>query len=586
MVFQDLQLHIFNMQRPEYVVPSIYGNRHPGSYRTRPVPSRADGHRRRIDGQRRPSGGPYSRPASGRAPEFCQNIPPPRLIISPKLSTAGPTPEAVSASNVLWTRLNTGTNHREPLLPTPTARVPNQESWGFGGGYPEKCRRPELEKDEEWKFLYEKPLEGNEQQKNPEDKGPQDKEQVEAVSQHHGNLAAPAPKVPVKTPVLIDLTGDSDDEQPTKEDDPERVAEIEKMQQENVEKKKSIQEEPISPSSSPHNSQDSQDPRSSSTLPLPLKSIKMELAADPMEDHETRLLEKMRAFCPARVEEIMRMQRENRERKEALTRNSGCQKMNKLSGPNLLDPNKEGTILSRSTRTRSDRRPRYAISPPRTQKEFERSFRGRRRESYHRDRWDGRGSSQYSRDCTTRKSSCSSRKRKMSLTNTDQVLDRVRIRLVQLIASLPASADGYLIPLRHQIQQALMTQQHLQHLQMQQMHNIQHLQQALIGHMGIPMTMGVPVYHMVSMVPTNQIEQLQKIQQWQQQQQQLAFQQQQYFHQMANQQTKQAPIPAKNPIISHPSDATGFGSGSQEEDDDIQILPKPVKIRKIKVEDV
>ncbi|CAO4367101.1 unnamed protein product [Caenorhabditis nigoni] len=208
------------MQRPEYVVPSIYGNRHPnrpGSSGTRPVPSRADGHRRRVDGQRRPLGGPSDRQASGRAPELCPNIPPPRLIISPKLSTAGPTPEAVSASNVLWNRLNTGTNHREPLLPTPTARVPNQESWGFGGGYPEKCRRPELEKDEEWKFLYEKPLEGNEQQKNPEDKGPQDKEQVGAGSQQ--NLAAPAPKAPVKTPMLIDLTADSDDEQPTKEDE-------------------------------------------------------------------------------------------------------------------------------------------------------------------------------------------------------------------------------------------------------------------------------------------------------------------------------------------------------------------------------
>ncbi|CAO4386615.1 unnamed protein product [Caenorhabditis nigoni] len=186
-------------------------------------------------------------------------------------------------------------------------------------------------------------------------------------------------------------------------------------------------------------------------------------------------------------------------------------------------------------------------------------------------------------------------KSEMSLTNTDHVLDRVRIRLVQLIASLPASADGYLIPLRHQIQQAFMTQQHLQHLQMQQMHHIQHLQQALIGQVGVPVTMGVPVYHMVNMVPIHQIEQLQKIQLWQQhahahngflgQQQQLAFQQQQYFHQMAIQQTKQAPIPAKTPIISHPSDTTGFGSGSQEEDD-IQILPKPVKIRKIKVEDV
>ncbi|ULU08285.1 hypothetical protein L3Y34_019440 [Caenorhabditis briggsae] len=219
------------MQRPEYVVPSIYDSNRRGSSGSRMVSSRTFGSRRWADRQRRPADGSSSGPASGRAPKFCSSIPPPRLIIAPKLSTAptGPTPEAVSASNVLWNRLNTEKRTSEPLLPTPTSKTPIQENFGFRGGYPEKCRRPELEKDEEWKFLYEKPLEGNEQQKNPEEKGPQVKEQVEAGSQHHRNLAAPAPsKQPAKVlGPIIDLTGDSDDEEPSAEDE-EALARIER----------------------------------------------------------------------------------------------------------------------------------------------------------------------------------------------------------------------------------------------------------------------------------------------------------------------------------------------------------------------
>ncbi|CAR99165.1 Protein CBG25722 [Caenorhabditis briggsae] len=168
------------------------------------VSSRTFGSRRWADRQRRPADGSSSGPASGRAPKFCSSIPPPRLIIAPKLSTAptGPTPEAVSASNVLWNRLNTEKRTSEPLLPTPTSKTPIQENFGFRGGYPEKCRRPELEKDEEWKFLYEKPLE---------------------------DLAAPAPsKQPAKVlGPIIDLTGDSDDEEPSAEDE-EALARIER----------------------------------------------------------------------------------------------------------------------------------------------------------------------------------------------------------------------------------------------------------------------------------------------------------------------------------------------------------------------
>ncbi|UMM19658.1 hypothetical protein L5515_015154 [Caenorhabditis briggsae] len=101
----------------------------------------------------------------------------------------------------------------------------------------------------------------------------------------------------------------------------------------------------------------------------------------------------------------------------------------------------------------------------------------------------------------------------MLLPNTDQVLDRVRIRLVQLIASLPPSPDGYLIPLRHQIQEASMTEYQSQYPR---------LQHALIGH---TMNMVIPMYHMVNMMPPHQIEQVETVQQvhqWQQQAQQCA----------------------------------------------------------------
>ncbi|UMM20212.1 hypothetical protein L5515_015552 [Caenorhabditis briggsae] len=193
------------MQRPEYVVPSIYDSNRRGSSGSRMVSSRTFGSRRWADRQRRPADGSSSGPASGRAPKFCSSIPPPRLIIAPKLSTAptGPTPEAVSASNVLWNRLNTEKRTREPLLPTPTSKTPIQENFGFRGG--------------------------NEQQKNPEEKGPQVKEQVEAGSQHHRNLAAPAPsKQPAKVlGPIIDLTGDSDDEEPSAKDE-EALARIER----------------------------------------------------------------------------------------------------------------------------------------------------------------------------------------------------------------------------------------------------------------------------------------------------------------------------------------------------------------------
>ncbi|UMM20214.1 hypothetical protein L5515_015553 [Caenorhabditis briggsae] len=225
---------------------------------------------------------------------------------------------------------------------------------------------------------------------------------------------------------------------------PERVAEIRKMQRERIEVMKSSGFDEMDTAgrfSAPHNPKGP----AFATCRDPLISIKQEPVAEPVteEDQETRLLEKMRSCCPARVEEIMRMQRENRERKEAievqkvsgcgaLTRNSGDQEMNKLSGQSLLDPNKEGTMLSRSSRIHSercDRRPRYAISPPRTQKEVERSrisFRERRRESYHRDRREARGSSQYSRDRSTQTrrnksfENSSKSSRKITMTSEEQ----------------------------------------------------------------------------------------------------------------------------------------------------------------------
>ncbi|ULU08286.1 hypothetical protein L3Y34_019441 [Caenorhabditis briggsae] len=225
---------------------------------------------------------------------------------------------------------------------------------------------------------------------------------------------------------------------------PERVAEITKMQREVMEVMKSSGFDEMDTAgrfSAPHNPKGP----AFATCRDPLISIKQEPVAEPVteEDQETRLLEKMRSCCPARVEEIMRMQRENRERKEAievqkvsgcgaLARNSGDQEMNKLSGQSLLDPNKEGTMLSRSSRIHSercDRRPRYAISPPRTQKEVERSrisFRERRRESYHRDRREARGSSQYSRDRSTQTrrnksfENSSKSSRKITMTSEEQ----------------------------------------------------------------------------------------------------------------------------------------------------------------------